>query len=150
MPVCFLLLLASAGGLSLRESVLRKRLIPRKRVWLRDASVGGRTGKPKGGATADPAATRGGLRLWLTKAHVAQEGTRGKNESLLGVCTAKMLYLRSFCCSKRDHPPTSMSLERLRLYLASVFQRLCQWKVWKGKQVLESRGCSPDSKLTVH
>lgn len=78
MPVCFLLSLASAGGLSLRESVLRKRLIPRKRVWLRDASVGGRTGKPKGGATSDPAATRGGLRLWLTKAHVAQEGTRGE------------------------------------------------------------------------
>ena len=80
MPVCFLLLLASARGLSLREGVLRKRLIPRKRVWLRDAGVGGRTGKSKGGATTDPAATlwRGGLRLWLTKAHVAQEGTRGE------------------------------------------------------------------------
>lgn len=57
MPICSLSLLASAGGLILREDVLRKRSIPRKRVWWRDAGVGGKTGNLKGQATADPAAT---------------------------------------------------------------------------------------------
>ena len=87
-PFAYFFLLPSAGGLILREDVLRKRLIPREKVWLRDASVGGRTGNLKDQATADRAATpwRRGPRWWLTKAHVAQEGTRERDESLLGVC----------------------------------------------------------------
>ena len=88
---------------------------------------------------------------------VVDKSPRGSDRDTGGEMKASLVSAQPrYCtsnlsvCSKRDHPPTSMSLERLRLHLASVFQGLCQWKVWKGKQGLESRGCPPDSKLTVH
>lgn len=136
-PICFLLWLAS--GVESPE-VCWKRLIPRKRVWLRDAGVGGRTGKPMGGATTGPAATLwgSGLRLWLTKARGSDRDTRGEMKASLVSAQPRYCTSNLSVCAQADHPPTSMSLERLRLHW-TVFQGLCQWKVWKGKQVLESR-----------
>lgn len=43
---------------------------------------------------------------WLRKGH------GGKNESLLGVCTAKMLYLRSFCLLLKARPSTNFHVSR--------------------------------------
>lgn len=130
--------MAPYWGLSLREGVLRKETNSQEEGLAEDAGVGGE----QENQWVETSTLWGVVWLWLTKAHVAQTGI-GRNESLLGILLAKILCpLKSFSVFVlRDHPPTSMSLEMLQLYLASVFQGLCQWKVWKGKQVLESRGC---------
>lgn len=133
-------------GVWVSREVCWKRLIPRKRVWLRMQVWVGGTGKPMGGATTDPAATLWGigLRLWLTKAHRGSDRDTGRNESLWCLHSQDIVpQIFLFCCSKRDHPPTSMSLEKLRLHLASVFQGLCSGKFGRankfGIQRLSSR-----------
>lgn len=75
------------------------------------------------------------------------------NESLFGVSTAKLLYLKSssVSCLEQDHPPTSVSPERLQLQLAFVFQRLFQWKGWEGQnKCWNPEIVSSDSELIVH